>query len=117
MNLETNLQMFTGTEQYYRFNPLFPNVLLTDGAKYLADKASCYWLMDIVASLKSIKECQEESFLACNFKLNGEGGGVFTADDGNGNILYSQELEFTDFPLSEVGLYFIDNIILLPSEY
>lgn len=117
MNLETNLQMFTGTEQYYRFNPLYPKILLTDGAKYLADKASCYWLMDIIASLKQVNTCKDVDFITCNFKLNGQGGGVFTADDGNGNVLHFQVVEFTDFPLNEVSLYFIDNVILLPSEY
>ena len=40
-----------------------------------------------------------------------------TCDDGNGRILYREDIAFTDFPLPEVTLYFTDNTILLPSEY
>jgi len=38
-------------------------------------------------------------------------------DDGNGNVVYMQEIPFTDFPLDGVKLYFANNIIHLPSEY
>ena len=38
-------------------------------------------------------------------------------DDGNDNIFYTQHIEFTDFPITEIKLYFTDNTILLPSEY
>ena len=38
-------------------------------------------------------------------------------DDGNDNIVYMQYIAFTYFPLDEIKLCFIDNTILLPSEY
>ena len=34
-------------------------------------------------------------------------------DDGNGRILYREDIEFTDFPLPEVTLYFTNHTILL----
>ena len=37
--LEAELQQFIGTEQYYRY---MGNVVLTDGTKYLADRAGAY---------------------------------------------------------------------------
>ena len=30
---------------------------------------------------------------------------TLTADDGDGNILVTQEIEFTDFPLPEIKIY------------
>ena len=42
---------------------------------------------------------------------------TLTCDDGNGNIVYRKTIEHTDFPLDEIAFYFIDNVILLPSEY
>jgi len=42
---------------------------------------------------------------------------TLTCDDGNGTVVYRQELGYTDFPLPEITLYFTDNVILLPSEY
>ena len=48
--IKFNLDCFTGTENYYRWSVLFPDVVLTDGAKYLAEAADAYWLMDLLAS-------------------------------------------------------------------
>jgi hypothetical protein len=43
--------------------------------------------------------------------------GVLTCDDSNGRVIFSKELEYTDFPLGGITLYFTNNTILLPSEY
>jgi hypothetical protein len=40
---------------------------------------------------------------------------TLTCDDGN--VVYSKAIEFTDFPLPEIALYFTANTILLPSDY
>ena len=37
--------------------------------------------------------------------------------DGNDNIVYTQHIEYTDFPIDEITLYFANNVIHLPSEY
>ena len=42
---------------------------------------------------------------------------TLTCDDGNGKIVYSKEIEFTDFPLDEITFYFTNNVIYLPSEH
>ena len=36
---------------------------------------------------------------------------------GNDNIVFTKKIEYTDFPLDEIPLYFANNVILLPSEY
>ena len=41
------LAQFTGTEKHYRISRRH---LLTDGTRYLAEKAACFWMMDAVAS-------------------------------------------------------------------
>jgi hypothetical protein len=67
-------------------------------------------LLNIIASLKLVPECKGEEFMTCTFTKNENGGGTFVADDGNENVLYTQEVEFTDFPEDEVKLFFIDNM-------
>lgn len=37
-------------------------------------------------------------------------------EDGNGNTVFTKEIEFTDFPLDEIAPYFANNVIHLPSE-
>jgi hypothetical protein len=46
--IEQNLAQFTGTNQYYRNG--IGNFNYTDGIKWLAKNAECYWLIDLIAS-------------------------------------------------------------------
>lgn len=122
--LET-LTLFTGTERWYRYSPLFPNVLLTDGAKFIADECGAYWLMDVIGShLPAVKRAGERFAIAVLAKKTPyEGGWYFhLVDDIPSNVTYArQDIEFSDFPLDEIKLYVIDDgehvTILLPSEY
>jgi hypothetical protein len=49
---KSDLAQFTGSEQWYRHG-LVRKVLFTDGAKYVADTAGAYWLIDEIASPRS----------------------------------------------------------------
>jgi hypothetical protein len=42
---------------------------------------------------------------------------TLTCDDRNGNIVFTKRIEFTDFPLEKITLYYANKTILLPSEY
>jgi len=37
--------------------------------------------------------------------------------DGNDRLVFTKQLDFTDFPLDEICFYLINDTILLPSEY
>ena len=50
-------------------------------------------------------------------KVNPVHTAVLICGDWNGRDVYRQTLEFTDFPLPEVTLYYCNNVIHLPSEY
>jgi hypothetical protein len=36
---------------------------------------------------------------------------------GDGHVVLTKRIPYTDFPLAEIKLYFTDGVILLPSEY
>lgn len=116
-NLENSLAQFYGSENFYRYGP---RLILTDGIKFLADNAECYWLIDIVASIlpKMIK--LREDFLSCHLEIK-DNRGFFFADDGNGKVLYRQDIEFSDFPLEKFEFFVSSNgeyyTMLLKSEY
>jgi hypothetical protein len=111
----SELNHFRGTEYYYK-HPL-GLVKYTDGVKYLAESAECYWLIDVVASYQVEKKFNKEKFLVFHLKVNSDLSAKITITDGNESILGMQMLEFTDFPLKEITLWCIDRIVLLPSEY
>ena len=111
------LRQFTGSEHWYRHG-LVRTVVFTDGAKYVADQAGAYWLLDTIAlSQRSEKSVAAEPFQVWTLAVRPDSTATLTCDDGNGNTVYRQELAFTDFPPEGIELYFTDNTILLPSEY
>lgn len=114
--LNQELPYFTGTMEYHRHGSL----MLTDGVKYLADNAECYWLMDIINSILCIPKVKKEAFISITLvKKNNEA--KFIATDGNKKLLYTQLIPFTDFPLSEIQLFFSNHpsqrVVMLTSEY
>jgi hypothetical protein len=142
--LEAELPHFTGTEEYHRIRYpwLRKDFLLTDGAKYLADKATAYWLIDIIASYQLNKKVATEGYQSWKLNVNHDAEpehslhstiltwkqrartnkALVTCDDGNKHIIVTQEIPATDFPLDEVHLYVTNDdyngiVVMLPSEY
>jgi hypothetical protein len=114
----SDLRQFTGSENWYRHS-LVRSVLYTDGAQYLAEHGGAYWLLDEIAlAQRHNKRVAGEEFQFWKLAVDlDQHKGVLTCDDGNGNIVFSKRIPFTDFPLSEITLYYVNNTILLPSEY
>ncbi|WP_420133541.1 DUF6876 family protein [Rhodopseudomonas sp.] len=112
----TDLHQFTGTTQWYR-HPLNRNVLFTDGAKYVADHAGAYWLLDEIALAQiSHLPVRAEAFQVWKLDVQ-DGSGTLTCTDGNDGLVYTKDIPFTDFPACGVALWFTDGVILLPTEY
>jgi hypothetical protein len=113
---EADVANFTGSENWYRH--WLGKSLYTDGAKYVADEAGAYWLLDEIAISQTRPKVKAEEFQVWILKVDLEKrSAVLTCDDGNGNIVFTKKIDYTDFPLAEVKFYFTDNTILLPSEY
>lgn len=114
-----DLNQFTGSELYYIYSPLFPNVRLTEGAHYLANECNAYWLMDMIASYLPVKD----SFAIATLAVAADRTAAFTlCDDLPPKVVHaSQDVPYTNFPLDEIKLYVQYDgerwIILLPSEY
>ena len=113
---QADLDQFTGGDEWTRHS-LNRNILYTEGVRYLAETAGAYWLLDIIASVQHLAKVRAEEFQVWTLTLNKTGNGaVVKCDDGNGNVVYTQRIPFTDFPLPSVKLYFTNTVILLPSE-
>ena len=114
--LKANLAQFTGTERYYRINR---KCVLTDGAKYLAEAAGAYWLMD-AAAIYLMELGTDDWFVLVRLVVNNDNA-LLTLEDGNGGIRAKQEIPYTDFPLPEQIIYACWDteqwVLMLPSEY
>lgn len=112
---ESDLTQFYGTENWYQHG-LFPRIVYTDGAKYVADQAGAYWLLDAIVSAQFHSIVRDEEFQNWKLVVKDERG-ILTCDDGDGNIVYMQDIPYTDFPLPEIKFYFVGKTIMLTSEY
>jgi hypothetical protein len=107
---------FTSTAQYWRVARQF---VITDGVKYLAESAACFWVIDAAIShLLEIGTC--DWFVLVRTEVSGSSA-VMIYEDGNGSEHARQEIVYTDLPLSSIRLYAVWDserwVIMLPSEY
>jgi phage anti-repressor protein len=110
------LANFTGSENWYQH--WLGKTLFTDGAKFVAEQAGAFWLVDEIAINQTRPKVMAEEFQVWTLNVDLEKRkAVLTCDDGNGNVVFKKRIEFTDFPLAEIRFYCTDNTILLPSEY
>lgn len=121
-NLQSELDQFVGTTDYYRYSTLFQYWVLTDGTRFLAERANAYWLMDAIASNCTHLDPRNYPFIVVKLKVKEGRSAVLTFDDGNGFVFKVQDLPYTDFPLPGIKLYVQPHtlygwIIFLPSEY
>jgi len=128
---QSQLDQFTGTEAYTRWSPLFRRMLLTDGAKFVADNgggSGAYWIMDAIASHQP-KAMRNERLREMQFwklevtETDGMRSAVLTCrvDSGEEPVI-TQKIEYTDFDLPEIDLWVApldenNYVIMLPTEY
>ena len=111
-----DLEHFTGSENWYQHGSV-RTITYTDGAKHVADSGGAYWLLDEIAlAQKFNRRVKAEPFQVWKLTVR-DNTGVLACDDGNGNIVFTKEIPFTDFSLPEIKFYFTDDVILLPGEY
>jgi len=104
-----DLNQFTGSYYWYQH---------PHGAQYVAGTGGAYWLLDEIALAQRYeKSVSGEEFQLWKLAVKADQTATLTCDDGNGNIVFSKLIEFTDFPLPEISFYFTNKTILLPSEY
>lgn len=123
------LAQFYGTTQWHRFSPLFPNLLLTDGAKYVAENggaAGAYWLMDAIGSYQHelLQKPPLRDFQLWTLSVNPDKTATLTCRaDSDLAPEIGQLIDYTDFDMQELSMYCMplgdgkSYTILLQSEY
>lgn len=94
-----DLEQFTGSEHWYQHG-LVRSITYTDVAKHVAEHGGGYWALDEVALAQKVSPAvRTESFQIWKLAVSQQEG-VLTCDDGNGNVVYTKSIPFTDFPLT-----------------
>lgn len=115
---EADLQQFIGTTAYHRH--WLGAFVLTDGAKYMADQGEANWLIDAIASYQPDARVKNDPMLN-DFQLweltVDNNSAVLKLSRDTDNVVLTQEIEYTDFPLPYIKLYLNEKVLMLPSEY
>ena len=99
--LATDLASFIGTTEYYRINQ---RLVITEGVKYLAEHARCYWLLILYASHLASVNGEADSFTVLKLVKQGSGADI-AIEDGKDRVLAAQHVEYTDFPFNGFSLF------------
>jgi hypothetical protein len=115
---EFELNQFSGTSQHYKH--FLNQFVYTDGVQYLASEAKAYWLIDAIAShqIPLLKDETLKRFQIWKLVVNLEKktAKLMCERDVN-DVVVTQDIAYTDFPLAEVKLYLATGVLMLPSEY
>ncbi|PSN15937.1 hypothetical protein C7293_04820 [filamentous cyanobacterium CCT1] len=137
---ENDLRQFTGTTRYWRSSLPFHPFLYTDGVHYLANQGQAYWLLDLIGSWQIEPAVKKDPVLLemqfWTLRVNENSSAVAICERDSGDIVVTQRIPYTDFPLREVRLYLAHmanywnyssergprttsdyGVLLLPSEY
>jgi len=115
VTLLRELAHFTGDLERYRH--WTRRLIYTPGIQHLAEQASPYWLIDLVASWQVQPEVAQEDFQVWKLVVRSDRTATATARGDDQRVLTSQDIPYTDFPLEETTLWLIDGTLLLPGEY
>ena len=112
MNANDQLREHNSTDNYYSYGF---GLIITDGAKALADKFHCYWFLDIIASYQP--ELKGEEFQVWTLTKHPGDCAIVKCTDGNDRVVKSQEIPWTDFKPDIATIWVEFGTALLPSEH
>ncbi len=113
MLTESGLGQFTGTTQWFRH---LSGYLYTDGVQYVAEQGGAYWLLDKILFITRAKAKLWE-FGVWRLSVREDRSAVLVCEDGNYNKLFEEKIDWTDFPLNKIELWFENGVLILPSEH
>jgi len=105
-----------GSDMYHKFSPIPGFPVVTGGVIALSEAAGCYWLLDIIGRYQTDKGLNP-AFQVWKLEVNREDDSAVVRGYNDAELIITQEIPFTDFPLDEVKVFLMDGVILLPSEY
>ena len=80
---------------------------------------NAYWLLDAILSYQDEKVLRDVKFQIWELRQQRKDlSWLLTCrEDSDKKPLIAQVIEFSDFPISEIKIWVIDKVALLPSEY
>ena len=114
-NLRNELSKHHGSQCLFQHG-INPGFLYTEGVQCFAEEAGAYWFLDIAAT-EIWEFCLSLEFATIILAAHGDGYGYIRIEDGNGGVLWSKKIPYTNCPEGEWMFFYLNNTLILPSEY
>ena len=111
-----HIEDFKPTAMWHR-HPANSRIFYSDGIKFLADSASCWWLVDDIVSAQTFGMISASKFQIWILEKTGKKSAVLRCESEHGTILFKKTVCYTEFPLPRVVIYVVGKTIMLASEY
>lgn len=96
-------------------------ILFTEGIHYLAEQAGAFWLIDAVASYQPEAVIREsgrlQSFQLWRLEVADRKAVLECREDSGQPAKIRQEIEYSDFPLTEFECFVVGGVMMLKNEY
>lgn len=113
---QSDLDQFAGGSDTVFSHQLLTKFRYTCGVQHMAVEGGAYWLIDKIISLQLKPEIAAEVFQSWKLTVTANTG-LLLCDDGDGKVVYREEIGFTDFPLPKIKLWMVGFTLMLPCEY
>ena len=115
---KADLAQFTGYGDWHSHR-LVEGVFYSEGARYVAENADAYWLLDEIAFAQVHEDVADwlDPSQIWKLKVLPERTVLLSCFNWRDKLVFEKRIYSVDFPLPEFTLSFIDSEIMLPSEY
>ena len=120
-----DLLNFNGCDQPY-FHEQIKAFQYTEGVRHVAQAGGAYWLLVQISYAQLYLGVSKEEFQVWRLTVNEDRSARLTCTDGGKDIdnhgdisektVYSKDIPYTDFPLSEITFYLEWDMLMLPRE-
>ena len=105
-----------GSQKWHRHS-INRKVLYTDRVKLIVEEANAIWLLDkIILAQKWLAYLEADALQVWTLSIS-DADAMLLCVTANGILQFEKCLERADFPTTRIVLYFVDNVIMIPSEY
>jgi hypothetical protein len=100
----------------YRYSNIRSFPFVTEGVLGFAELAECFWLLDIIGSYQKNPNLNK-TFQGWSLQVDLQNKTAVVYGCNDTEVIITQEIEYTNFPLEEINLFLYKGLLMLPLEH
>ncbi len=102
----------------FTIHPTMEGVVYSEGVNTVVKECQANWLLlNLGMNIPFNEDLMNQEFLVIQLNVSEEKKATLIFEDGEDNILFTEEVGFTNFPLKSIQLWFTNKVLYLPQEH